>query len=46
MTDIAAAPNQGTTDPTAYCGRYAAQSFTCRSTGGGSENRKVCFPPG
>jgi hypothetical protein len=42
--DIAVAPNGGTTDPTAYCAKFSNQSFTCRSTGGGSANRKVCFP--
>jgi hypothetical protein len=42
--DIAAAPNGGTTDPNAYCAQFAARNFTCRSTGGGSANRKVCFP--
>jgi hypothetical protein len=25
-----------------YCREYASGSFTCRSTGGGSNNRKVC----
>lgn len=25
-----------------YCHDYAHPSFSCRSTGGGSENRKVC----
>jgi hypothetical protein len=41
---IAAAPNAGTTDPTAYCQRFANPTFTCRSTGGGSANRKFCGP--
>jgi hypothetical protein len=27
-----------------YCDRYAYPGFGCRSTGGGSENRKVCVP--
>jgi hypothetical protein len=27
-----------------YCSTYASPSFTCRSTGGGSQNRKVCTP--
>ena len=27
-----------------YCRTYAHPSFGCRSTGGGSENRKVCVP--
>ncbi|MEW6431876.1 MAG: hypothetical protein AB1730_10240 [Myxococcota bacterium] len=42
--DIAAAPNLGVIDSGAYCSKFAAQSFTCRSTGGGPANRKVCFP--
>jgi hypothetical protein len=42
--DISAAPDAGTTDPTAYCQRWADSSFTCRSTGGGSNNRKFCGP--
>lgn len=36
-------PNE-TFDADSYCGRYAWQGFGCRSTGGGSENRKVCVP--
>jgi hypothetical protein len=27
-----------------YCQTYAGAGFGCRSTGGGSENRKVCVP--
>src|SRR5690606_18249015 len=27
-----------------YCRTYAHPDFGCRSTGGGSENRKVCVP--
>ena len=42
--DIAAAPDAGTTDPNTYCQRWADASFTCRSTGGGSANRKFCGP--
>ena len=34
----------GIADTTAYCQQYASSSFTCRSTGGGSANRKVCMP--
>jgi hypothetical protein len=30
-------------DPEAFCGAYG---FICRSTGGGSENRKICVPAG
>lgn len=32
------------TDDAAFCQRYAHPRFGCRSTGGGSENRKVCVP--
>lgn len=32
------------TDSTAYCTKYANEDFGCRSTGGGSQNRKVCMP--
>jgi hypothetical protein len=38
------APNAGTTDPNVYCQTWANASFTCRSTGGGSANRKFCGP--
>jgi hypothetical protein len=41
---IAAAPNGGTTDPNAFCQRFANPTFTCRSTGGGSANQKFCGP--
>jgi len=34
----------GSTDANAYCGSWASTSFGCRSSGGGSENRKVCMP--
>jgi hypothetical protein len=40
--DIAASPNEGTTDPTAYCQKFAGSTLTCRSSGGGSLNRKFC----
>jgi hypothetical protein len=29
-----------------YCHEFAHEEFGCRSSGGGSENRKVCVPPG
>lgn len=29
---------------TSYCATYAAATFSCRSTGGGSQNRKICAP--
>ena len=31
-------------DASAYCASYANAAFGCRSTGGGSQNRKVCTP--
>jgi hypothetical protein len=36
----------GDQDETEYCQEFANDAFGCRSTGGGSENRKVCVPPG
>ena len=42
--DIAVAPDAGTTDPTVYCQTWAGATFSCRSTGGGSANRKFCTP--
>ena len=35
-----------TTDPTLYCQTQASAAFTCRSTGGGAQNRRVCLPGG
>lgn len=32
------------TDGDVYCQTYVSAVFRCRSTGGGSENRKVCVP--
>lgn len=29
-----------------YCSDYLSEDFGCSSTGGGSENRKVCSPKG
>jgi hypothetical protein len=43
-SDITATPDAGTTDPNAYCQQWAGSAFTCRSTGGGSANRKFCGP--
>jgi hypothetical protein len=40
--DIAASPNEGVTDPTAYCQKFAGSTLTCRSTGGGTLNRRFC----
>lgn len=34
----------GTTDPNTYCQKFANPTFTCRSTGGGANNRKFCGP--
>lgn len=34
----------GLDDADAYCAKYVSAGFHCRSTGGGSENRKVCVP--
>ena len=34
----------GFTDDTTFCQKYANAAFICRSTGGGSTNRKVCVP--
>ena len=36
----------GWNDASAYCQTYANSTFICRSTGGGSSNRKVCVPNG
>jgi hypothetical protein len=34
----------GYEDSNAYCQEFAHPDFICRSTGGGSDNRKVCVP--
>jgi hypothetical protein len=34
----------GVTDANAFCATYAHAGFTCRSSGGGVQNRKVCMP--
>jgi hypothetical protein len=34
----------GVTDADAFCTTYAHKDFGCRSSGGGSQNRKVCVP--
>ena len=41
---IPAAADGGTLDPTTFCQLWGNASFTCRSTGGGSANRKFCGP--
>jgi len=38
--------NAGFSDSTAFCQAKANAAFICRSTGGGSKNRKVCVPNG
>jgi hypothetical protein len=37
---------EGYDDGNVYCQEYAHPSFICRSTGGGSDNKKVCVPEG
>jgi len=34
----------GQSDPNVYCAAYASATFTCRSTGGGAANRRICAP--
>lgn len=34
------------TDSTVFCQQNANATFLCRSTGGGSQNKKVCIPNG
>jgi hypothetical protein len=34
----------GSEEEGAYCQEFAGDVFGCRSTGGGTENRKVCSP--
>lgn len=41
---IAAAPDGGTMDATAYCQLWGNSTFTCRSTGGGANNMLFCGP--
>jgi hypothetical protein len=46
-TDIQAAlaaNDAGNLDGGDYCQTFASQYASCRSTGGGKENRKICFP--
>ncbi len=42
QADVALAP--GMIDDEAYCQRFAGSAFSCRSSGGGNQNRKVCMP--
>jgi len=39
-----AGADAATVDPNVFCQSNANATFTCRSTGGGSKNRKVCLP--
>lgn len=44
-SDLVAAPGQsGPVDEQEYCQREAGRDFICRSSGGGSSNRKICVP--
>lgn len=36
----------GVSDGNTFCQRYASPAFICRSSGGGTNNRKVCVPNG
>jgi hypothetical protein len=36
--------DSGVADEQAFCQRFANPDFICRSSGGGSENRKICVP--
>ncbi len=40
-SDVQAA---GYTDATLFCHTFANAAFTCKSSGGGSQNRKICMP--
>jgi len=42
--DVKAADPAYASDTTGYCHRYANAAFGCRSSGGGTKNRKVCVP--
>jgi hypothetical protein len=46
--DIAAATDAGASDAgtDTYCENNVSTDFSCRSTGGGADNRKVCLPSG
>jgi hypothetical protein len=48
--DLHALPEAGAdataADDNAYCAAYAGSEFSCRSTGGGKNNRKICAPSG
>ena len=42
--DLRPAPDGGVLDETAFCQIYGGAELKCRSSGGGSKNRKVCVP--
>jgi hypothetical protein len=43
--DLVAAPgDEGPVDEQEFCQREAGRDFTCRSSGGGAANRKICVP--
>ncbi len=43
--DVFPAPGQtGSVDDQEFCQRAAGRDFICRSSGGGSSNRKICVP--
>lgn len=44
QADLKPAPDGGVLDSDGYCHTYASAQLGCRSTGGGSKNRKVCLP--
>jgi hypothetical protein len=37
---------EGEEDGDSFCHEWAHSEFICRSSGGGSDNEKVCVPPG
>jgi hypothetical protein len=41
---LASDPDADTSDPSTFCQDWANPTFTCRSTGGGSNNQKFCGP--
>ncbi|HEY3234841.1 MAG TPA: hypothetical protein VGJ84_08985, partial [Polyangiaceae bacterium] len=42
--DAATVAAIGAPSDSAFCQQYASPAFTCRSTGGGAANEKVCAP--
>lgn len=43
-SDAGADAGDGGVDESTYCAAHASTAFDCRSSGGGSKNRKVCVP--